>query len=212
MLKALKPAPGEGRGVFRGVLLSLLLHPVAFIVIAIIGAAIEPREGALLVLPFLAFAGVTEWLYLGPAAWLFRRRGSHAVAKGILIGGAVVTLATGLCYGGIALFSLQQAAEVRRIQQDEREHPHDYISTDGIVTLVDDKHFEFRREDDGTVVSLQTWQGLDYVFLKKDGGYEMRTRDMLKPGVRISVEYSQERGKPPISPSIVRVYEEGATR
>jgi len=210
MLKRLKPAPGEGRSVFRGVLLSLLLHPVAFIVIAIIGASIE-RGGEMLALPFLVLVGVTEWLYLAPAAWLFRRRGSPAVAKGIVIGGVVVTLASGLCYGGIGLLSLQNAAEVRRIQQDERDHPRDYISTDGVVTAVDDTHFEFRR-DDGTVVSLQTWQGLDYVFLKKDGGYEMRTRDMLKPGVRVSVEYSQERGKPPVSPSIVRVYEEGATR
>ena len=43
---------------------------------------------------------------------------------------------------------------------------------------------------------------------KKDGGYEERTRDILEPGVRVSVEYSQERGKPPASASIVRVYEE----
>ena len=164
------------------------------------------------VLPFLVLVGVTEWVYLGPAAWLFRRRGSNAVAKGILIGGALVTLATGVCYGGIALFSLQQAAEVRRIQQDEREHPHDYISTDGIVTVVDDTHFEFRREDDGTVVSLQTWDGLEYVFLKKDFGYEIRTRDILKPGVGVAIDHSQERGKPPLSASIVRVYEEGASR
>lgn len=35
---------------------------------------------------------------------------------------------------------------------------------------------------------------------------------MVKPGVRVSVEYSQERGKPPVSASIVRVYEEGARR
>jgi len=41
-------------------------------------------------------------------------------------------------------------------------------------------------------------------------GYENRTRDILKPGVRVSVEYSQDRGKPPDSASIVRVYEEGA--
>ncbi|HKW00346.1 MAG TPA: hypothetical protein VJN96_11005 [Vicinamibacterales bacterium] len=61
-------------------------------------------------------------------------------------------------------------------------------------------------------MSLQTWQGLEYIFLKKDGGYEIRTRDILKPGVRVSVEYSQERGKPPLSPSILRVYEEGAIR
>jgi hypothetical protein len=210
-LKALKPAAGEGRGVARGCLLSVLLHPVALIVIGIIGTAIDRREGALLVLPFLAFIGLTQWVYLGPAAWLLRRRGTTAVAKGVVIGGGVVTLGSTLCYGGMGLLSLQNAAEVQRIQQAEREHPHDYVSTDGVVTAVDDAHFEFRR-DDGTVVSLQTWQGLDYIFLKKNGGYEKRTRDMLKPGVRVSVEYSQERGKPPVSASIVRVYEEGARR
>ncbi len=74
---------------------------------------------------------------------------------------------------------------------------------------MDDTHFEFRR-DDGTVVSLLTWQGLDYVLLKKNGGYEKRTRDILKPDVRVSVDYSQERGKPPVSASIVRVYEGSA--
>ena len=41
------------------------------------------------------------------------------------------------------------------------------------------------------------------------GRARMITGDMLKPGVRVSVEYSQERGKPPDSASIVRVYEEG---
>jgi len=208
VLKALKPSPGEGRGVFRGFLLSLVLHPVALVVIAIIGAAIEPREGALLVLPFIAFIGIAQWIYVGPAAWLLRRRGSTALAKGVVIGGSLMTLASAICYGGMGLLSLQNAAEVRRIQQEEREHPHDYISAVGIVTLVDDTHFEFRR-DDGTVVSLRTWEGLDYVFLKANGGYEKRTHEMLKPGVRVSVEYSQERGQPPDSASIVRVYEEG---
>jgi hypothetical protein len=208
-LKALKPAAGEGRGVIRGVLLSFVLHPVALIVIAIIGTSIDRNEGALLVLPFLAFTGVTEWIYLGPAAWLLRRRGSVAVAKGVVIGGALVTLLNTLCYGGIALYSLQSVAETRRIQQYERDHPTDYISADGVVTVVDDTHFEFRRDDDGTVVSLLTWQGLDYVLLKENGGYETRSRDILKPGVRVSVDYSQERGLPPVSASIVRVKEAG---
>jgi hypothetical protein len=211
-LKTLKPAPGEGRGVAGGCLLSLPLHLVALIAIGVIGTAIERQEGALLVLPFLAFIGLLQWIYIGPAAWLLRRRGSTAVAKGVVISGGLLMLASTLCYGGMGLVSLQNAAETRRIQQEERDHPHDYISAKGVVTVVDDTHFEFRREDDGTVVSLQTWQSLEYVFLKKDGGYEMRTRDMLKPGVRVSVEYSQERGKPPVSASIVRVYEEGARR
>jgi hypothetical protein len=210
-LKALKPAAGEGGGVARGCLLSVILHPVALIVIAIIGTAIDRREGGLLVLPFLAFIGLTQWVYIGPAAWLLRRRGATAIAKGVVISGGLVTLASTLCYGGMALQSLQNAANVQRIQQAEREHPHDYVSTDGVVTAVDDAHFEFRR-DDGTVVSLLTWQGLDYIFLKKNGGYEKKTRDILKPGVRVSVDYSQERGKPPVSASIVRVYEEGARR
>jgi hypothetical protein len=211
-LKALKPAPGEGRGVALGFLLSLVLHPVAMIAIAIIGSSINRQEGALLVLPFLALIGACQWIYLAPAAWWLRRRGSTGAAKGILISGALLTLASGLCYGGIAMFGLAQYAETKRIQQYERDHPTDYVHVNGVVTVVDDKHFEFTREDDGTVVSLVTYEGLDYIFLKKDGGYEERTRDMLKPGVRVSVEYSQERGKPPVSPSIVRVYEEGAIR
>src|SRR5262245_57096824 len=208
-LKALKPAPGEGRGVALGVHISLFLHPIALIAVAMIGGALYGREGPLLVLPFMAFIGVTQWIYVGPVAWLLRRRGSAAAAKGVMIAGGLGTLLSTLCYGGMGLLSLQNAAEDRRIQQYARDHPHDYISTNGVVTVVDDTHFEFRRED-GTVVSLRTWPGLDYIFLKKDGGYEKRTRDMLKPGVRVSVEYSQERGKPPDSASIVRVYEEGA--
>lgn len=211
-LKALKPAPGEGRGVAKGVLLTFVVHVVAFIVIGIIGASIDPQEGALIVLPFIVFVGITQWIYLAPVAWFLKRRGSMAMMKGVIITGGLATLGTGLCYGGIGLYSLQQNAEVKRIQQYERDHPHDYISAKGVVTLVDDKHFEFKRDDDGTVVSLQTWDGLDYIFLKKDGGSEKRTREILKPGVRVSVEYEQERGQPPVSPSVLRVYEEGAIR
>lgn len=210
-LEALKPAPGEGRQAARGCLLSLVLHVLALIAVAIVGSLIVGREGSLLVLPFIAFIGVTQWIYIAPVAWLLRRAGSTAIAKGLVIAGALGTLASTLCYGGMGLRSLQYAAETRRIQQEQREHPTDFISTDGVVTAVDDTHFEFKRED-GTLVSLQTWPGLDYVFLKANGGYEKKTRDILKPGVRVSVDYSQERGKPPVSASIVRVYEEGAKR
>lgn len=209
-LKTLKP--GEGRRVVGGFILSFLLHPLALVAVGIIGSWIEPRDGALLVLPFLTFMGVTQWIYLGPATWWLRRRGSTAVAKGVVIAGVLVTLANALFYVGLGLRSVQYNAEVRRIEQEERDHPRDFISADGVVTLVDDKHFEFRREDDGTVVSLLTWEGLDYIFLKKDGGYEIKTRAILTPGVRVAIDYSQERGKPPLSASIVRVYEEGARR
>ena len=207
-LKALKPAPGEGRGVFLGVVLTLFIHLSAFIAIALIGASIERQEGALLVLPFIAFVGVTQWIYLGPIAWFLRRRGSIALMKGVLIAGGLGTLATGLCYGGIGVYSLQQVAEVKRIQQYEHDHPRDDISTKGVITAVDDTHFEFRRDDDGSIVSLQTWSGTDYRLIKKNGEYEIKTRDILSVGARVSVEYTQERGKPPVSASIVRVIEE----
>ena len=206
-LKDLKPVSGETGGVVLGALLSVFLHLVAFIAIMAIGTAIDRNEGALLVLPFLVSIGLSQWVYIGPIAWLLRRRRT-GMAKGLVISGGLVTFGSTLCYGGMGLMSLQNASETRRIQQEERDHPHDYISAEGVLTAVDDSHFEFRR-DDGTLVSLRTFQGLDYVFLKKDGGYENRTRDILKPGVRVSVEYSQERGKPPDSASIVRVYEEG---
>ena len=210
-LKNLKPAPGEGRGVTGGFVLSFFLHLLALIAVGIIGGSIE-QEGYLLVLPFIAFIGAAQWVYIWPAAWLLRRRGRVAIAKGVLIGGGLVTLGSTVCYGGMGLMSLQYAAESKRIQQYEREHPSDYINTNGVLTVVDDTHFEFKRDDDGTVVSLRTWEGLDYIFLKANGGYEKRTRDMLKPGVRVSVEYSQDRGKPPDSASIVRVYEEGRSK
>jgi hypothetical protein len=207
-LKDLKPASGETRGVILGVLLSLLLHLVAFIAIVAVGSAIDRNEGALFALSFLVSIGLSQWIYIGPFAWLLRRRRT-GIAKGLVISGGLVTFASTLCYGGMGLMSLQNASETRRIQQEERDHPRDYISAKGVVTSVDDSHFEFRH-DDGSVVSLRTFEGLDYVLLKKDGGYENRTRDILKPGVRVSVEYSQDRGKPPDSASIVRVYEEGA--
>ena len=211
-LKDLKPAPGEGRGVAGGFILSFALHIPALIAVGVIGSFIDPKEGYLLFLPFLAAIGLAEWIYLYPSAWLLRRRGATAIAKGILIGGGVVTLGSTVCYGGMGLMSLQSVAEVNRINQYERDHPSDFISTDGVVTVVDDKHFEFKRDDNGEVVSLLTWNGLDYIFLKANGGYEKRTRDMLKPGVRVSVDYSQDRGKPPLSASIVRVWEEGRTK
>jgi len=211
-LKDLKPAPGEGRGVASGVVISFLMHIPALIVVILIGSWIDPREGYLILVPFLAAIGIAEWIYLWPSAWLLRRRGSIAIAKGVLIGGGVVTLGSTVCYGGMGLMSLQSAGESQRILQYERDHPTDFISTDGVVTAVDDKHFEFKRDDTGDVVSLLTWPGLPYISLKANGGYEKGRRFMLKPGVRVSVDYSQERGKPPLSASIVRFYEEGRTK
>lgn len=119
----LMPGPDEARGVAIGFILSFFLHPIALIAVALIGTAIEPASGGLIALPFLAFIGVTQWLYVLPIFWLLRRRGRRALAKGVLIGGALVFLASSLCYGGLAFLSMQDVASVRRIQQNERDHP-----------------------------------------------------------------------------------------
>lgn len=211
-LASLKPARGEGLGITGGLFLCLVLHVFAFIAVGIIGKWLDPREGELFVVPFLAVIGFAQWAYIGPAAWFLQKREWTASAKGLRIGGVALTVLMVLAYSASALIAMRGFSESRRIAQTEAEHPHDYISTDGVVTVVDDKHFEFKRDDNGEVVSLLTWQGLDYVFLKANGGYEKRTRDILKPDVRVSVDYSQERGKPPLDASIVRVYEEGAHR
>ena len=84
----LMPGPDEARGVAIGFILSFFLHPIALIAVALIGTAIEPASGGLIALPFLAFIGVTQWLYVLPVFWLLRRRGRRALAKGVLIGGA----------------------------------------------------------------------------------------------------------------------------
>jgi hypothetical protein len=58
------------------------------------------------------------------------------------------------------------------------------------------------------LMSLQNASETRRIQQEERCGYENRTRDILKPGVRVSVEYLQERGKPPDSASIVRAYEE----
>jgi hypothetical protein len=97
--QALKRAPGQGRGVARGVLLSLFLHPIAFVVIAVAGTATDLNRGALIVGYFVVYLGIAQWVYLLPAAWLFRRRGATGAAKGVLIGGGLTMLVNTLCYG-----------------------------------------------------------------------------------------------------------------
>ena len=156
----LMPGPDEARGVAIGFILSFFLHPIAVIAVALIGTAIEPASGGLIALPFLAFIGVTQWLYVLPVFWLLRRRGRRALAKGVLIGGALVFLASSLCYGGLAFLSMQEVATVRSVQQNERDHLREYASTDGIVMLGDDTHFDAVRSGlDGAKTTPQIMRG-----------------------------------------------------
>jgi hypothetical protein len=86
-----------------GVLLGLLLHLLQFLVvpgIAFLYGVFYPRDKepwAVAVL-FCIFAwSVTQFLYLGPAAWLAYRKGQRETGKGLLIVAAVGVLINGAC-------------------------------------------------------------------------------------------------------------------
>lgn len=96
------PAESEG-SVAKGVLLGLLLHLFQFLLVPGIEFLFgvfypqdkEPLAAGLL---FSAYAwSVTQFLYLGPAAWLAFRKGERGTGKGLLIVGGVGVLLNGAC-------------------------------------------------------------------------------------------------------------------
>ena len=52
-----------------------------------------------LVRPALAYAGLTQWLYLAPAAWAAGRSGYPMVRRGLIVGGGVTLVINGIAYG-----------------------------------------------------------------------------------------------------------------
>ena len=86
-----------------GVLLGLLLHLMQFLVVPGITflfdvfypPAKEPRAAGFL-FSFYAWS-VTQFLYLGPAAWLAYRKGQRETGKGLLLVAAVGVLINGAC-------------------------------------------------------------------------------------------------------------------
>jgi hypothetical protein len=88
-----------GRGVFLGLVLHLfqiLVVPVILILFDVFYPAHkEPGAAGLL---FCIYAwSVTQFLYLGPAAWLAYRKGQTETGKGFLIVAAVGVLINGTC-------------------------------------------------------------------------------------------------------------------
>jgi hypothetical protein len=94
-------APYQG-SVPKGVLLGLLLHLLQFLLVPGIGLLLgvfypdkEPLAAAYLI---SAYAwSVTQFVYLGPAAWLAFRRGERETGKGLLIVAAAGILLNGGC-------------------------------------------------------------------------------------------------------------------
>jgi hypothetical protein len=52
-----------------------------------------------LVRPALAYAGLTQWLYLAPAAWAAGRTGFPMVRRGLVMGGGATLLINAIAYG-----------------------------------------------------------------------------------------------------------------
>jgi hypothetical protein len=209
-LRALKPNPGEGRGVALGCLASVALHFLALIVVAILGGMFLGNEGSYLALLFLALIPVTQWIYLAPFAWLLGRRGSAAIAKGIWLSGSLVVLLVALCWGGMGLRGLMDRAQFERSQEFARQNPMELVKVRGIVTEINFTHIEVRQED-GTPVSMTRHASTEYIWLKADGGYEKRTDEIVKPGVRVICD-TWKTPNNPLSASMVRVLEPGAER
>jgi hypothetical protein len=94
----------SSKGVWGGMGLALLLHllqiPLGFLVALIACSGIGDKGYCELggILPFM-FIGVSQLLYLGPAALIARRTHHAAVAKGIVITAAIGFLLNAGCYG-----------------------------------------------------------------------------------------------------------------
>jgi hypothetical protein len=94
-----KPHGSVGRGVFLGLVLHLfqiLVVPVIFVLFSIFNPDQQEPGLAGLLLCIYAWS-VTQFLYLGPAAWLAYRKGQRETGKGLLIVAAVGILINGAC-------------------------------------------------------------------------------------------------------------------
>lgn len=87
--------PNLPDNMIAGVLLGLVMHvlQLACFVIPI-----------LIVVPL--FIGVTQWVYLLPAYFAYRKRGMSQLSKGILVIGAITFLLNAACFGALMTFGL----------------------------------------------------------------------------------------------------------
>jgi cbb3-type cytochrome oxidase subunit 3 len=90
------------RGFGIGCLLHLFQLAIIPLIIVVTPILYRPQSrGEFAELSSLALAlgawSVTQFLYLGPAAWIFFRRGEKETAKGILIPAALGVLLNGSC-------------------------------------------------------------------------------------------------------------------
>jgi hypothetical protein len=94
-----KGSVGAGVGIALGLhLLQFAMIPAAAALGSIANSAPhQPYTGLSAVFLLIAFWSVTQFLYLGPAAWIAKSNGRTETMKGILIVAAVGILINGAC-------------------------------------------------------------------------------------------------------------------
>ncbi len=92
------PAPPRPDSIFYGVRIALLLHLAAlgFCLIVYMLSRVSQGFGSILLFP-LIFAGVSQLVYLIPAAVMQKRRGRPQAMKGIILVAAITLLLNVTC-------------------------------------------------------------------------------------------------------------------
>lgn len=200
-LRSLKPARGEWVPAGLGCLGTAFLNLVAFQVVAMLGAAFAGKDGALIAIPFSFLLWLVQWLYLVPLARLFRRAGSNALAKGLLLGGWLLVALCGVAvvvYGAMYSANRTESERVRRYQQ---EHPIVNRELRGTIVAADAQHIEVETADGVVSVGLQ---GSTHYVRPGPYGNQATTIDIAKVGAAVSIDaYSMDGG--PLYASYVRL-------
>jgi hypothetical protein len=194
LLKSLEPASGEKGPAAGGCLATGCLHGLATGVVIGLGSAFLGHEGQLIVLPFLLFLGLAQWVYLAPLAVLLKRLGRTGVAKGFWIGGLLVALLDGLYWGGLGMYMVLHGIQSREIQRFAREHPITQHDVSGTVLALDAEHIEVQTSEG--VVSIGLGAATHYIQRNGPFGNTRMEPDNVKVGVSVVVEASSFDGGP----------------
>lgn len=94
-----EPKKYDGKQVWLGILYCLLLHVAAAALIYGIISVADAETVTILLLMALGFIGVTQVLYITPAAIIAKKKGRTGIMQGLLIGAGITFLLNAACYG-----------------------------------------------------------------------------------------------------------------
>jgi hypothetical protein len=102
----------EERQALRSLLKGMLMVPVLGILFMILGGGLMfllqftglfMQFGGILPVISVFGIGIVQLIYLVPLGFYFQRQGRHEWVKGLAIGGLLVALLNGACFGGVFL-------------------------------------------------------------------------------------------------------------